>query len=313
MLVVAFSELIITSGMSLLHVSAALRHFAEARITDFQLLSVHVVVLVLTLVDCNNKLDGFVLDFVGIFGKLEKVLAFDRDEINAIMKDLGLLHLVPGLRKAKTPAQRTKVFKHEAIIVVVTAAAAGVVVWIITSSVLHWILSDRYSIAWPLSTAALVTGTRKVLSSLAASLVNALGSGRDFLLISGVGWVAIAFGFIGASVGVRWGLTGLVFGVGAGWLFDAVHDLCAAAERRIFAGCFQYLHNMERRGKQHNAIVTIARLVALACRSDTLQSVYEPAHFMSGISQRSKAVLITVSLQMTKCDRCGFFATCRTS
>jgi O-antigen/teichoic acid export membrane protein len=144
--------------------------------------------------------------------------------------------LVPGLRNAKTPTQRTKVFKHEAIIVVATAAAAGVVVWIITPSVLHWILNDRYKVAWPLLTAALVTGTLKVLSSLAASVVNALGSGRDLLLISGIGWIAIAFGFIGASVGVRWGLTGLVFGVGAGWLFQATATFWIAARRLWLKG-----------------------------------------------------------------------------
>jgi len=61
--------------------------------------------------------------------------------------DLGLLHLVPWLRNAKTAAQRTKVFKHEAIIVASTAAAAGLIVWIITPSVLHWISKDRHSIA----------------------------------------------------------------------------------------------------------------------------------------------------------------------
>ena len=37
------------------------------------------------------KPHGFVLDFVGIFDKLEKALAFDSDEINAIVKDLTLL------------------------------------------------------------------------------------------------------------------------------------------------------------------------------------------------------------------------------
>jgi hypothetical protein len=87
--------------------------------------------------------------------------------------------LVPGLRSAKTPAQRTKVFKHEGIIVAATAAAAGIVVWLITPSVLHWVLNDRYKITWPLLTAALVTGTLKVLSSLAAAVVKALGTGRD--------------------------------------------------------------------------------------------------------------------------------------
>jgi type I restriction enzyme R subunit len=37
------------------------------------------------------KPHGFVLDFVGIFDKLEKALAFDSDEINAIVKDIALL------------------------------------------------------------------------------------------------------------------------------------------------------------------------------------------------------------------------------
>lgn len=37
------------------------------------------------------KPHGFVLDFVGIFDKLEKALAFDSDEVNAIIKDIRLL------------------------------------------------------------------------------------------------------------------------------------------------------------------------------------------------------------------------------
>ena len=44
------------------------------------------------------KPHGFVLDFVGIFDKLEKALAFDSDEVNAIVKDIGLLK---SLFKAK--------------------------------------------------------------------------------------------------------------------------------------------------------------------------------------------------------------------
>jgi Na+-driven multidrug efflux pump len=80
-------------------------------------------------------------------------------------------------------------------------------------------------------TAALVTGALKVLSSLAASAVNALGSGRDLFLISVIGWCAIGFGFIGAWVGARWGLTGLVFGVGAGWLLRTVAIFWIAAKQ----------------------------------------------------------------------------------
>ena len=41
-----------------------------------------------------RKPHGFVLDFVGIFDKLEKDLAFDSDEVNAIVKDLQLLKIL---------------------------------------------------------------------------------------------------------------------------------------------------------------------------------------------------------------------------
>lgn len=37
------------------------------------------------------KPHGFVLDFAGIFENLEKAMAFDSEEINAIVKDIQLL------------------------------------------------------------------------------------------------------------------------------------------------------------------------------------------------------------------------------
>ena len=40
------------------------------------------------------KPHGFVLDFVGIFDKLEKALAFDSEEVNAIVKDIKLLKIL---------------------------------------------------------------------------------------------------------------------------------------------------------------------------------------------------------------------------
>jgi type I restriction enzyme R subunit len=51
------------------------------------------------------KPHGFVLDFVGIFDKLEKALAFDSEEVNAIVKDIGLLkQLFRAKMEAKVPA-----------------------------------------------------------------------------------------------------------------------------------------------------------------------------------------------------------------
>ena len=53
----------------------------------------------------TKKPHGFVLDFVGIFDNLERALAFDSDEINAIVKDLGLLKvLFKNKMEQKVPA-----------------------------------------------------------------------------------------------------------------------------------------------------------------------------------------------------------------
>jgi len=50
------------------------------------------------------KPHGFVLDFIGIFEKLENALAFDSDEINAIVKDLALLKtLFKNKMESKAP------------------------------------------------------------------------------------------------------------------------------------------------------------------------------------------------------------------
>lgn len=50
------------------------------------------------------KPHGFVLDFVGIFDKLEKALSFDSDEINAIVKDIALLkQLFNAKMESKAP------------------------------------------------------------------------------------------------------------------------------------------------------------------------------------------------------------------
>jgi type I restriction enzyme, R subunit len=58
------------------------------------------------------KPHGFVLDFVGIFDKLEKALAFDSDEINAVVKDLGLLKVLFKNKMELKAPQYLKLVTH---------------------------------------------------------------------------------------------------------------------------------------------------------------------------------------------------------
>lgn len=58
------------------------------------------------------KPHGFVLDFVGIFENLEKALAFDSDEINAIVKDIQLLKYLFQSKIEKDVPPYLKLIKH---------------------------------------------------------------------------------------------------------------------------------------------------------------------------------------------------------
>lgn len=58
------------------------------------------------------KPHGFVLDFVGIFDKLEKALAFDSDEINAVVKDLKLLKVLFQSKMEEKSPDYLALIKH---------------------------------------------------------------------------------------------------------------------------------------------------------------------------------------------------------
>jgi type I restriction enzyme R subunit len=58
------------------------------------------------------KPHGFILDFVGIFDKLEKALAFDSDEVNAVVKDIALLKAVFKTKMDENVLQYLKLIEH---------------------------------------------------------------------------------------------------------------------------------------------------------------------------------------------------------
>jgi O-antigen/teichoic acid export membrane protein len=126
--------------------------------------------------------------------------------------------LVARLRNAANTRQRVRVLGRESAVVVMTCLVAGTAVLWLMPLVLKWVLADRYAIGRPLLIAAICVGFLKVIASLAAAAVNALGSRAEFVKMSYIGWAAIGIAVLGAAVGARWGLIGLVYGIGCGWL-----------------------------------------------------------------------------------------------
>jgi len=139
------------------------------------------------------------------------------------MLQLGVGYtLLPALRNASSPERRRHLFFHEALVVGGTCLAASIAVWLATPFILAWFLPGRYHIGRPLLLAAIGVGILKVLASLVAATINALGSSAELALLSVIGWTSIGVALLGAVVGERWGLTGVVYGVGLGWAFRAI-------------------------------------------------------------------------------------------
>ena len=67
-----------------------------------------------------------------------------------------------------------------------------------------------------------MAGFSKFGSTFCRSTVEALGSTRDLLVLNVTGWVAVGVAVSGASVGARWGLTGVIYGVSLGWLVQLI-------------------------------------------------------------------------------------------
>jgi O-antigen/teichoic acid export membrane protein len=129
--------------------------------------------------------------------------------------------LLPSLRGAPDRTARRRVLRHELLTVAGACALSGVIVWWLTPIVLRHFLVGRYVLPAYLILAAIAVGALRPLGAVAIAVVNAVGSGRELVVLGGIVWTAWLLGFWGAWVGVRWGLTGLVYGVGLGWLLRA--------------------------------------------------------------------------------------------
>ena len=124
--------------------------------------------------------------------------------------------LLPRLRACETAAQiRRLVAREAAVILLVSIAAAAIVVvlmpWITTT-----VLAGRYEIPASLITAVIVVGFVRVWNSFASSSVHALGSVRHLALLNLCSWIAVGLAALGAMLAQAHGLTGLVYGIGAG-------------------------------------------------------------------------------------------------
>lgn len=129
--------------------------------------------------------------------------------------------LLPRLRAAPDVLQRRRLLFKEARLVVALAVMGSLVIWVATPRIEEWFLGGKYHLSAALVLAAVVTGLIKVLNGFAQSAVSALADPRELSVVSVLGWVSVGVGALGAFAGARWGLPGVIYGVGLGWVMRA--------------------------------------------------------------------------------------------
>jgi O-antigen/teichoic acid export membrane protein len=133
--------------------------------------------------------------------------------------------LIPRLRAAASVLERRRLILHEAKLVSAIVVAGSVVIWLATPLVERHLLAGKYHLGGALLFAALFSGVAKVMNAFTKSTVTALATARELSIVNLFGWVSVAVAIVAAIVGARWGLTGVIYGVGLGWLLRALTAL----------------------------------------------------------------------------------------
>jgi O-antigen/teichoic acid export membrane protein len=133
--------------------------------------------------------------------------------------------LVPRLRAPGTVPERRQLIAHEAKLVAVLVVAGSVTLWVVTPLIERWVLEGKYHLTGPLLLAALVSGVAKIMDAFTKSTVTALATPAELSLVNLFGWASVALAVPAAVFGARWGLAGVIYGVGFGWLLRSLTGL----------------------------------------------------------------------------------------
>jgi len=126
--------------------------------------------------------------------------------------------LLPRLRACRSREQVRALLLREAAVVAAATLIMILGVWLLAPYLLGTFLQGRYLLPDSLLVALFIVGAVRVGSAFAVSSVQAMGEERDLRRLTLMAWLSIGLGGGCALAGARFGLRGVVYGTGAGWL-----------------------------------------------------------------------------------------------
>jgi O-antigen/teichoic acid export membrane protein len=130
--------------------------------------------------------------------------------------------LVPRLRAARTVLERRHLVAHEAKLVSAIAVGGSMAIWLVTPLIERTLLAGKYHLTGSLLLAAVASGVAKIMNSFTKSTVTALATPAELSAVNLFGWGSVGLAIVAAVFGARWGLAGVIYGVGLGWLARAL-------------------------------------------------------------------------------------------
>jgi O-antigen/teichoic acid export membrane protein len=125
--------------------------------------------------------------------------------------------LQPRLRAAESHSVRIRLLMNEGIQATATVLVAGVTLWFATPLVVRVVLHGKFTVATDVLLAALVSGALKVYGGIAKASMTAIADNRELAYIGLISWIGVAVAIACAAAGAHLGLSGVIYGVAAGW------------------------------------------------------------------------------------------------
>lgn len=129
--------------------------------------------------------------------------------------------LLPRLRSAATAQAARTVLLREATTTSLVALVAAIAITLASPLLFKLVLHDKYDIPSSLIIAAVVVGLAKLWEGFSVAVVSACGSTKALAIFSVFAWVCLGIAAVGSVVGSRFGLVGILYGVGFAWVLLA--------------------------------------------------------------------------------------------
>lgn len=140
--------------------------------------------------------------------------------------------LLPRLRTARDGAAAIRIVRNESLLLVCVGIAASAVVILLGRWVVSFFAGDTYKITLGLMSVAIVVGWIRLAQSVSVATVNARGTARSLRLLNRFSWLSLGVALLAAWFLSRFGLVGIIVGVGLGWLTQTIAATLIAS--RIF-------------------------------------------------------------------------------